>query len=195
MCKVSQRLPTPLSFLEKSRDKSVQDCGGRSSQGSLFKLSSQPPRTGEGAFIPSKSGEDPNQDSKSSGVQKDDNLAPFETGSSEYSWVTQRMPVSSCPEEWKYPLSLALMFHRSLIGYATESDKGNKIRESIGFGVSEHETPGAITRLPLALPLSCPAPYYHRYIASPQRQLRICLKLARNSQNVIRGSQRGIVIF
>nr|XP_020639229.1 uncharacterized protein C5orf34 homolog isoform X3 [Pogona vitticeps] len=162
LCKVSQTLPTPLPFSEESCDKSVQDCGDRSSKGSLLKLSSKQVRTEGEDNVPSKSGEVAKQDGKSSNVQKDETLAPFETCSSEYSWVTQQMPVSSCPEEWKYPLSLALMFHQSH-SYATESDKSNKTSESIALGISECEESVAVTPLPSALPLSCQAPYLHRW--------------------------------
>ncbi|XP_078240573.1 uncharacterized protein C5orf34 homolog isoform X1 [Pogona vitticeps] len=162
LCKVSQTLPTSLPFSEESCDKSVQDCGDRSSKGSLLKLSSKQVRTEGDDNVPSKSGEVPKQDGKSSNVQKDETLAPFETCSSEYSWVTQQMPVSSCPEEWKYPLSLALMFHQSH-SYATESDKSNKTSKSIALGISECEESVAVTPLPSALPLSCQAPYLHRW--------------------------------
>ncbi|KAJ7335013.1 hypothetical protein JRQ81_012954 [Phrynocephalus forsythii] len=163
LCKVSQTLPTPQPFLEKSCGKTVWDCGGRWNKSSLVKLSSKQLKIEEDANIPSKSGDDPKEDRKSSDVKKDKTLAPLETCSSEYSWVTQQIPLSSCPEEWKYPLSLVLMFHQSPISQATEPDKGNKNNENMGLDISERETSVAVTHLPLALPLSCHAPYLHRW--------------------------------
>ncbi|XP_036894422.1 uncharacterized protein C5orf34 homolog [Sturnira hondurensis] len=78
-----------------------------------------------------------------------------------HAWVEQRWSVASCPEEWKYPLSLALRFH-------------HKVRSSSGTDVTVTQdatlTPGVsegrgkeVSVLPRALSLSCPVPHLHRW--------------------------------
>ncbi|XP_054431261.1 uncharacterized protein C5orf34 homolog [Pteronotus mesoamericanus] len=78
-----------------------------------------------------------------------------------YTWVEQRWSVASCPEEWKYPLSLALHFHnkiRSLSG----TDVPVTQNAALTSDVSE-ERGKEVSVLPRALLLSCPVPHLHRW--------------------------------
>ncbi|XP_037386035.1 uncharacterized protein C5orf34 homolog [Talpa occidentalis] len=78
-----------------------------------------------------------------------------------YTWVKQHWSVASCPEQWKYPLSLALRFHRK-ISNMSRIDADNTQGRILTSDVSE-EREKAISVLPRALLLSCPAPHLHRW--------------------------------
>lgn len=84
--------------------------------------------------------------------------------SSEYTWVTQHWSVSSYPEEWKYPLSLALMCSSlQTVKNVTKTCEKNNLIASVEAGVlRDLETHETVSRLPTALPLSCRAPHLHR---------------------------------
>ncbi|XP_053151811.1 uncharacterized protein C5orf34 homolog isoform X2 [Hemicordylus capensis] len=169
LCKVSQKLSAPLSLLENHYSESTQDRCGRSSQDSTLKPSSEHLKIKKNSSLcgnadscthVSKSG------SSSSQTQKENEIPwSFQSCSSEYSRVTQHISVSSCPEQWKYPLSLAFTFYRSHIGHVAESDEGNKGSGNAGVGdvFNEPEKSRTVTCLPLALPLSCHASYLHRW--------------------------------
>lgn len=97
--------------------------------------------------------------------QKDrDGVPVFYTNcSSEYTWVTQRWSVSSYPEEWKYPLSLALMCYNLRadkdVMKTCEKNNHTSTEDDVLIDAGTHET---VSRLPAALPLSCRAPHLHR---------------------------------
>lgn len=75
-------------------------------------------------------------------------------------WTEQRCSVASCPEEWQYPLSLALRFHRKI---SSMSGHGVNIPQSTLFASAAAEERGKeVSALPRALPLSCPVPHLHR---------------------------------
>ncbi|KAM5264556.1 LOW QUALITY PROTEIN: uncharacterized protein C5orf34 homolog [Ctenodactylus gundi] len=78
-----------------------------------------------------------------------------------YTWVKQRWSVASCPEEWKYPLSLALHFHGkvSAVSKVVADITTSRILTS---DVSEEEGK-EVSVLPKALLLSCPFPHLHRW--------------------------------
>ncbi|XP_006898667.1 PREDICTED: uncharacterized protein C5orf34 homolog [Elephantulus edwardii] len=78
-----------------------------------------------------------------------------------YAWVRQLWPVASCPEEWKYPLSLALNFLNKM---SETSITGTDItrKRLLSPDVSEKRKK-EVSVLPRALPLSCPAPHMHRW--------------------------------
>ncbi|XP_061473480.1 uncharacterized protein C5orf34 homolog isoform X2 [Rhineura floridana] len=174
LCKVSQQLLAPkLPVLEKRSDESVQNCSGRSSQNPALKPTSKQQRTEEREDNLCRDTEKNLQDRRSTPMQKDEIPWSFQNCSSEYCRVTQRMSVFSCPEEWKYALSLAFMFYRSHAGNNSETDEGNKGNGNVGHDTSPSlETSKAITCLPRALPLSCCAPYLHRWNFSDFFQLR-----------------------
>ncbi|KAM6391717.1 uncharacterized protein C5orf34 homolog [Rhynochetos jubatus] len=88
----------------------------------------------------------------------------YTTCSYEYTWVTQRWSVSSYPEEWKYPLSLALMcYSLHTVGNVTKTREKNdhtSVEADVSVDPGTHKT---VSRLPTALPLSCRAPHLHRW--------------------------------
>ncbi|XP_060046991.1 uncharacterized protein C5orf34 homolog isoform X3 [Erinaceus europaeus] len=77
-----------------------------------------------------------------------------------YTWLKQRCSVASCPEQWKYPLSLARRFCNNNSVAGLEADVP-QCRPSTSDG--SHERGKEISVLPKALPLSCPAPHLHRW--------------------------------
>ncbi|XP_062984741.1 uncharacterized protein C5orf34 homolog [Elgaria multicarinata webbii] len=164
LCKVSQRFP----FLEKSCSELTQDWCGRFSQHSVLKL-----RTEGKDKNPCKAAANHTQESSSGPVQKDDEISgSFQNCSSEYSRVIQHLSVSSCPEEWRYPLSLALTFYQSYTGNEAEVDESSKDSGNGQIDASTCEMSKAVTSLPSALPLSCHAPYLHRWSYTDSFQLR-----------------------
>lgn len=74
-----------------------------------------------------------------------------------YAWVEQCCSVASCPEEWKYPLSLALRFYNKG-SVASNVDAGFP---AISDDLEERR--GEVSVLPRVLSLSCPAPHMHRW--------------------------------
>ncbi|KAM6222609.1 uncharacterized protein C5orf34 homolog [Rhynchocyon petersi] len=78
-----------------------------------------------------------------------------------YTWVKQHCSVISCPEEWKYPLSLALNFHNK-ISEPSKMDRSTSKNRGLTPDVSE-ERREEISVLPKALLLSCPVPHLHRW--------------------------------
>uniref|UniRef100_A0A8C0UZT4 DUF4524 domain-containing protein n=1 Tax=Cyanistes caeruleus TaxID=156563 RepID=A0A8C0UZT4_CYACU len=98
--------------------------------------------------------------------QSDGDEAPlFHTNcSSEYTWVTQRWTVSLCPEEWKYPLSLALKFcNLDTVENVMKTFEKNSCTTVEGDVLADPETHETVSCLPTALPLSCRAPHLHRW--------------------------------
>ncbi|XP_010143909.1 PREDICTED: uncharacterized protein C5orf34 homolog, partial [Buceros rhinoceros silvestris] len=84
--------------------------------------------------------------------------------SSEYTWVTQHWSVSSYPEEWKYPLSLALMCNSlQTVKNVTETCEKNNLTSVEADVLRDLEIHETVSHLPTALPLSCRAPHLHRW--------------------------------
>ncbi|XP_025243261.1 uncharacterized protein C5orf34 homolog [Theropithecus gelada] len=78
-----------------------------------------------------------------------------------YTWVKQCWSVAACPEEWKYPLSLALHFHKK-INNMSKIDAHITQSRCLTSDISE-ERGKMVSVLPRALPLSCPVPHLHRW--------------------------------
>ncbi|XP_027810195.1 uncharacterized protein C5orf34 homolog isoform X1 [Marmota flaviventris] len=76
-----------------------------------------------------------------------------------YTWVKQCWSVASCPEEWRYPLSLALHFQNKVSNMSKTADITSRILTS---DVSE-ERRKEVSVLPRTLLLSCSAPHLHRW--------------------------------
>ncbi|XP_077872775.1 uncharacterized protein C5orf34 homolog isoform X6 [Ictidomys tridecemlineatus] len=76
-----------------------------------------------------------------------------------YTWVKQCWSVASCPEEWRYPLSLALHFQNKISNMSKTADITSRILTS---DVSE-ERRKEVSVLPRTLLLSCSAPHLHRW--------------------------------
>lgn len=77
-----------------------------------------------------------------------------------YTWVKQCWSVASCPEEWRYPLSLALHFHDK-ISNTSGIDADITQNRVLTSDLSE-ERGKEVSVLPRALLLSCPVPHLHR---------------------------------
>lgn len=77
-----------------------------------------------------------------------------------YTWVKQCCSVASCPEEWKYPLSLALRCLNKISSMSGIDINVTKNRILIS-DVSE-ERGKEVSVLPRALLLSCSVPHLHR---------------------------------
>ncbi|KAM4753569.1 LOW QUALITY PROTEIN: uncharacterized protein C5orf34 homolog [Cyanocitta cristata] len=93
-----------------------------------------------------------------------DGVPLFHTNCSEYTWVTQRWTVSSCPEEWKYPLSLALKCcNLHTVKNVMKTYEKNSCTAVESDVLADPETHETVSRLPTALPLSCRAPHLHRW--------------------------------
>ncbi|XP_023370784.1 uncharacterized protein C5orf34 homolog [Otolemur garnettii] len=75
-----------------------------------------------------------------------------------YTWIKQHWSVAACPEEWKYPLSLALCFHNK----ASKINADITQNEILTSDVLE-ERGKEISVLPRALLLSCSVPHLHRW--------------------------------
>ncbi|KFP72621.1 Uncharacterized protein C5orf34, partial [Apaloderma vittatum] len=98
--------------------------------------------------------------------QKDVKGVPliYSTCSSEYTWVTQRWSVASYPEEWKYPLSLALMcYNLHTVKSAVKMSEKNNHPCVEAHVLIDHEAHATVSHLPAALPLSCRSPHLHRW--------------------------------
>ncbi|XP_012874002.1 PREDICTED: uncharacterized protein C5orf34 homolog isoform X1 [Dipodomys ordii] len=78
-----------------------------------------------------------------------------------YTWVRQHWSVSSCPEEWRYPLSLAFHFHNK-VSSMSKMDADVTASRILTCDLSE-ERRKEVSVLPRALLLSCPSPYLHRW--------------------------------
>ncbi|XP_054843143.1 uncharacterized protein C5orf34 homolog [Eublepharis macularius] len=169
LCRVSQKLSAALPLLDNSCKKSTKDQCARSSLNSVSQLSSKPARMEEKDRVHCRNAEKHTQESKfencsSPTCEKDEVSGPFQHCLFEYYQVTQRFSVSSCPEEWKYPLSLAFMFYQLHAGNVAEPEEGSRDHTTGGLEISlESENFRTVTCLPLALPLSCEAPYFHNW--------------------------------
>ncbi|KAK7818704.1 hypothetical protein U0070_019248 [Myodes glareolus] len=93
--------------------------------------------------------------------EKEELLSPSTRHRCVYAWMKQCWSVASCPEQWKYPLSLALRFHNK-VSVASETGADFPSNGSITCDAAE-ESGKEVSVLPRALLLSCPAPHMHRW--------------------------------
>ncbi|XP_064358750.1 uncharacterized protein C5orf34 homolog isoform X2 [Dromaius novaehollandiae] len=164
LCKVSQPSASLCSSQKNSNYQPKNQCG-QSNKNAVPETSSKQMRTetkkNEHGCAESKYREL----TKSKDQEDRDEVSLFLTScSSEYAWVTQCWSVSSYPEEWKYPLSLALMCYNllTLNNQMETCEENNHL--SIGSDVlKDSETYETVSCLPTALPLSCSAPHLHRW--------------------------------
>ncbi|XP_028639771.1 uncharacterized protein C5orf34 homolog isoform X2 [Grammomys surdaster] len=78
-----------------------------------------------------------------------------------HAWVKQAWSVASCPDQWKYPLSLALRFYNK-VPAASKVDADFPASNTVTSDNPE-EKGQEVSILPRALSLSCPAPHMHRW--------------------------------
>ncbi|XP_054254088.1 uncharacterized protein C5orf34 homolog [Indicator indicator] len=162
LCKVSQSSAASLCSSQKNSNYQTRDQHGISNKNSVAGMLSKQKR------IENKSEhicvEDKYREPIKSTDQKDRDGVPLlcTNCSCEYTWVTQHWSVSSYPEEWKYPLSLALMCYSShaVKDVVKTHEKNNPTEGGVLMDPKTHE---AVSHLPTALPLSCRAPHLHRW--------------------------------
>ncbi|XP_074852064.1 uncharacterized protein C5orf34 homolog [Carettochelys insculpta] len=167
LCKVSQKSAVSSSFSEKnSNDQNKGQCGSSHNFSSkMFTKQMRIDNKNEDWTINKYRELDKSKDYSNQINGQDE--APLSTCcSSEHVWVTQRWSVSLCPEEWKYPLSLALMFYQlpTYNMHRTYAENLCAMKETGGSVIlKESEKSKAVSHLPKALPLSCSAPHLHRW--------------------------------
>ncbi|XP_072716380.1 LOW QUALITY PROTEIN: uncharacterized protein C5orf34 homolog [Ciconia boyciana] len=165
LCKVNQSSCSILTSSQKNSNYQTGEQYGNSSKNSVAEMSLKQKRIenkknehgcAEGKY---------REPTKPKDKKGRDGVPLFYTNcSSEYTWVTQRWSVSSYPEEWKYPLSVALMCYNlhTVKNVAKTHEKNNhtSVEADVLIDPKTHET---VSCLPTALPLSCRAPYLHRW--------------------------------
>ncbi|XP_022349027.1 uncharacterized protein C5orf34 homolog isoform X2 [Enhydra lutris kenyoni] len=165
LCKVSQKPDSSIVLSEKKnqarKDKLVEKAGKICTYGSLPR---QRLKNKENEiYCPlTKSKETLEKESCADGAEgKEEPPPPGTRHKCVYTWVKQRWPVASCPEEWKYPLSLALHFHNK-ISSMSRSEADTTQSRTFTSEISE-ERGKEVSVLPRALLLSCPVPHLHRW--------------------------------
>nr|XP_006139574.1 uncharacterized protein C5orf34 homolog isoform X2 [Pelodiscus sinensis]XP_025035475.1 uncharacterized protein C5orf34 homolog isoform X2 [Pelodiscus sinensis]XP_025035476.1 uncharacterized protein C5orf34 homolog isoform X2 [Pelodiscus sinensis] len=167
LCKVSHKSAASSPFSEKN---SNHQCG-KSSQNFVSEMFVKQMRMEnkkeERCCTKNKYGElDKTKDYLSQIKGQDEAPLSLTCCPSEYVWVRQRWSVSSYPEEWQYPLSLALMFYQLHTYNACKTGVENKCTRKITAGsdiLKESEKSKTVSHLRGALPLSCSAPHLHRW--------------------------------
>ncbi|KFV03055.1 Uncharacterized protein C5orf34, partial [Tauraco erythrolophus] len=164
LCKVSQSSAASLRSTQKNSNYQTGDQCGKSSKNSVAETSSKQTRIENKNEHSCAEGKHREPTKPKDQKDRDGNPLFYTRCSSEYAWVTQRWSVSSYPEEWKYPLSLALMCYslHTVKNVTKTCEKSNQtsIEDDVLIDLKTHET---VSRLPRALPLSCRAPHLHRW--------------------------------
>lgn len=164
LCKVSQKPNSSIVLSEKKnqarKDKLVEKAGKTCTYGSLPRQRLKN-KENELYCLLTKSKETLEKESCADGAEgKEEPPPPGTRHTCVYTWVKQRWPVASCPEEWKYPLSLALHFHNK-ISSMSRSEADTSQGRTFTSEISE-ERGKEVSVLPRALLLSCPVPHLHR---------------------------------
>lgn len=164
LCKVSQPSAAYSHSSQKNSNYQNEDQYGKSSKNSLPEMLSKQTRVENRKNEHGSAAGKYREPTKPKDQKDRDRVPMFCTNCSyEYAWVTQCWSVSSYPEEWKYPLSLALMcYNLHTVKTEMKTCEGNN-HTSIGADVLiDPKACEAVSRLPAALPLSCRAPHLHR---------------------------------
>ncbi|XP_045643332.1 uncharacterized protein C5orf34 homolog isoform X1 [Ursus americanus] len=165
LCKVSQKPDSSIVLSEKKNQarkaKLVEKAGKICTYGSLSRQRLKNKENELYCQI-TKSKESLEKKSCVDGAEGEEQPPPPGTGHTcVYTWVKQRWPVASCPEEWKYPLSLARLFHNK-ISSVSRIDADTTQSRTLTSEISE-ERGKEVSVLPRALLLSCPVPHLHRW--------------------------------
>nr|XP_035923095.1 uncharacterized protein C5orf34 homolog isoform X2 [Halichoerus grypus] len=165
LCKVSQKPDLSIVLSEKKnqarKDKLVEKAGKICTYGSLSRQRLKNKENDLYCQL-TKSKEPLEKKSCVDGAEgREEPPPPGTRHTCVYAWVKQRWPVASCPEEWKYPLSLALHF-RNKISSMSRSDADITRSRTLTSEISE-ERGKEVSALPRALLLSCPVPHLHRW--------------------------------
>lgn len=164
LCKVSQKPDSSIVLSEKKNQarkaKLVEKAGKICTYGSLSRQRLKNKENELYCQI-TKSNDSLEKKSYVDGAEGKEELPLPGTGHTcAYTWVKQRWPVASCPEEWKYPLSLARHFHNK-ISSVSRTDADTTQSRTLTSEISE-ERGKEVSVLPRALLLSCPVPHLHR---------------------------------
>ncbi|XP_064422082.1 uncharacterized protein C5orf34 homolog [Latimeria chalumnae] len=105
---------------------------------------------------------------KQKNVEDSEAHQPYTKYLYEYVWMVQHHSVSCCPEEWKYPLSLALYYsklqdEKNTGNCGMSRQKTEDTGTSISAALNDDKMYNRITVLPKVLPLNCRAPHLHRW--------------------------------
>ncbi|XP_049719316.1 uncharacterized protein C5orf34 homolog [Elephas maximus indicus] len=176
LCKVSQKPDSSIVLSEKNnqakRGKLVEKADKNRTFGSLSRQKLKNKENELYCHI-MKSKEPSEKKSWVNGTEGREELpVPGTKHTGVYTWVNQCWSVASCPEEWKYPLSLAINF-RNKISEMSKIDADTTQDRVLTPAVAE-ERGEEVSVLPKALLLSCPVPHLHRWNfcdSSLQRQL------------------------
>ncbi|XP_062477771.1 uncharacterized protein C5orf34 homolog isoform X2 [Pezoporus occidentalis] len=166
LCKVSQSSAASLHASEKNSNCQTRDQYGKSRKNPVAEMSLKQMRI-EGKKNDQGCAEGKYRESTNPEDQRDRDGVPlfYMNHSCEYIWVTQCWSVSSYPEEWKYPLSLALMCYNlnnaKRVMQTCEKKNHASMETDVLIDPGKKET---VSHLPTALPLSCRAPHLHRFI-------------------------------
>ncbi|XP_023421021.2 uncharacterized protein C5orf34 homolog [Cavia porcellus] len=160
LCKISQK-PRVLSEISKqaSKDKLIEKAGNISGSLSGQRLKNKEHEL----FCQILKSKEPLEKTSCTN-ETEGGAEPPSSGTDDthvYAWVKQCWSVASCPEEWKYPLSLALHFHNK-VNDMLEIDPDVTTSRILTSRVSE-ERRKEVSILPKALLLSCPFPHLHRW--------------------------------
>ncbi|KAI4566824.1 hypothetical protein MJG53_015501 [Ovis ammon polii x Ovis aries] len=164
LCKVSQQPDSSIEASEKNnkgkKDKQVEKTGKICTHGSL---SGQRLKNKENELYHQimKSKEHSEKSCVNGAKRREVLSSPRTKDICVDTWVKQCWSVASCPEEWKYPLSLALRFHNK-ISSMSGIDADITQKRMLTSDVSE-ERGKEVSVLPRAPLLSCPAPHLHRW--------------------------------
>uniref|UniRef100_A0A5F8GDE8 Chromosome 5 open reading frame 34 n=1 Tax=Monodelphis domestica TaxID=13616 RepID=A0A5F8GDE8_MONDO len=164
LCKISQRSHS-LSEKKSNNLKKVDKHCGKASKNCMFRASS------DGPSLKNKENDSYCHFTKSKEVLGANNfingsegkeLAPLyhKKYTFVYIWVKQCWSVDSCPEEWKYPLSLAFNFLHKLNNTLKADQTASQITVLASCISKEGDK---VSVLPRALPLSCHNPHLHRW--------------------------------
>uniref|UniRef100_A0A8C6RWZ1 RIKEN cDNA 4833420G17 gene n=2 Tax=Nannospalax galili TaxID=1026970 RepID=A0A8C6RWZ1_NANGA len=161
LCKVSQKPDTSVILSEKSnqapKDKFVEKtskiCAYQSLSGQRLKN-----KENEVHYQILKSKEALEKTPVNGNEGREERSSPGTKHTCVYAWVKQCWPVASCPEEWKYPLSLALHFYNKVSKTDTDFTTSSILTSAV-----PEERGKEVSVLPRALLLSCPAPHLHRW--------------------------------
>ncbi|CAN8220426.1 unnamed protein product [Coccothraustes coccothraustes] len=164
LCKVSQSSAASLCSSKKNSSYPCGDQCGKPSKNSAAEVSSKQRRIETRNKCGCAEGRQ-REPAKPENQRDGDGVALFHTNCcSEYTWVTQRWTVSLCPEEWKYPLSLALKCcNLHTVENVIKTYERNSCTAVEGDVLADPETRETVSCLPTALPLSCRAPHLHRW--------------------------------
>ncbi|XP_068951422.1 uncharacterized protein C5orf34 homolog isoform X2 [Petaurus breviceps papuanus] len=167
LCKISQKSPSLMILAEKKNNslKKVDKQCEKASKNCMFRA------TSDGQTLTNKENNSYYQIIKSKELLGENNLINGSEGKEKaflsrkkytfvYTWVKQCWSLDSCPEEWKYPLSLALDFLHKF-NKISKADQNVKQITVLASHISKEGE--EVSVLPRALPLNCHNPHLHRW--------------------------------